>query len=132
MYIIASKHWTLYIGVTSELEQRVWQHKTKLAKGFSAKYNCNRLVYFHIENAIRREKQLRGWVRAKKLRLIQIANPDLEDLALDWLKESEIRVALLENTSERSAHPAPSVILSEPAQDDGTFGSEMAKERLET
>ncbi len=62
---MASRRWTLYIGVTSDLTNRVWQHKIKAFPEFSADYNCDCLVYFEqfedIENAIAREKQLKGW-----------------------------------------------------------------------
>ena len=68
-YIVASRSHVLYIGFTSNLEQRVWQHKNKVYEGFSAKYNCNRLVWFerytHAGTAIAREKQLKGWLRAR-------------------------------------------------------------------
>ncbi len=107
VYIMASYHWTLYIGVTSELEQRVWQHKSKFLRGFSSKNNCSRLVYFEefagIENAIAREKQLKGWVRAKKLSLIHRENPKLDGLAADWFSEADIEAALLENTRKPSS-----------------------------
>ena len=74
----------LYIGVTSDLVKRVYQHKQKLVKGFSAKYNLDKLVYYEIfediNEAIAREKQLKGGSREKKLRLIEKQNPTLEDL----------------------------------------------------
>jgi putative endonuclease len=81
LYIVASKHWTLYTGVTSDLSDRVWKHKTRAFKGFSSKYNCDRLVYFEefsdIRDAISREKEIKGKTRAKKLALIQTNNPKL-------------------------------------------------------
>ena len=79
---------TLYIGVTSNLEKRVWEHKNKVVKGFTNKYNVNKLVYFEltdsIESAIKREKQLKRWHRQWKLNLIKENNPDFKDLSLDW------------------------------------------------
>ncbi len=79
---------TLYIGVTSNLEKRVWEHKNKVVKGFTNKYNVNKLVYFEltdsIESAIKREKQLKRWHREWKLNLIKENNPDFKDLSLDW------------------------------------------------
>ena len=79
---------TLYIGVTSNLEKRVWEHKNKVVKGFTNKYNINKLVYFEltdsIESAIKREKQLKRWHREWKLNLIKENNPDFKDLSLDW------------------------------------------------
>jgi len=88
VYIVASRSHTLYIGVTGNLLKRVWQHKMKTFEGFSAQYNCNRLVWF--ENytspaaAIEREKQLKGWVRRKKVALIEKMNPVWADLSEEW------------------------------------------------
>lgn len=82
---------TIYIGVTSELCYRVFQHKNKLIKGFTSKYNVDKLVHFEVfetpEEAILREKQLKGWRREKKLYLIKKKNPELKDLAEDWYDE---------------------------------------------
>ena len=80
----------LYTGVTSNLISRVYAHKQKLVKGFSAKYNLNRLVYFEthedINEAIKREKLIKGGSREKKLKLIESINPDFEDLYLSLIK----------------------------------------------
>jgi putative endonuclease len=88
IYILSSLSGTLYIGVTSNLERRVFEHKNKLVEGFTARYNISRLVYFEQTNdalsAIEREKQLKGWTRAKKKALITAANPTWADLSLDW------------------------------------------------
>jgi putative endonuclease len=88
VYILASKrNGTLYIGVTSGLINRIWQHKNNLVEGFSQKYNVHLLVYyeFHetMENAIIREKQLKNWKRSWKLDLIEKNNPDWKDLYFD-------------------------------------------------
>ena len=85
VYILASKrNGTLYIGVTSDLLKRVWQHKNKLVEGFTKKYDVNRLVYYEIhsdaENAIIREKQLKKWRRSWKIKLLEEKNPDWKDL----------------------------------------------------
>ncbi|OGC01217.1 hypothetical protein A2V82_08805 [candidate division KSB1 bacterium RBG_16_48_16] len=85
VYIMASKrNGTLYIGVTNDLVRRVYEHKNKLVKGFTAKYNVNQLVYFEstpeIESAILREKQLKKWKRKWKLELIEKMNPGWKDL----------------------------------------------------
>ncbi len=75
----------LYVGVTGDLEYRIFQHKAKLVEGFAKKYNLHRLVYFEafgdIRVAIAREKQIKGWLRAKKVALITSVNPGWKDLA---------------------------------------------------
>ena len=87
-YIVASRSHTLYIGVTGNLRKRIFEHKWKEHDGFTAKYNCNRLVWFEtfkeIGFAIQREKELKGWTRAKKIALIQSVNPAWIDLSKDW------------------------------------------------
>ena len=79
----------IYIGVTSNLEKRVYQHKIKAFKGFTEKYNCNKLVYFEvftdIRQAIQREKQLKKGNRKRKNDLVMTMNPDWEDLSEGWL-----------------------------------------------
>ncbi len=86
MYILASqRNGTLYIGVTNNLERRVWEHKEGLVEGFTKNYNVHTLVYFEwfndIQNAITREKQLKKWNRAWKLELIEKKNPEWIDLS---------------------------------------------------
>nr|WP_310733826.1 GIY-YIG nuclease family protein [Colwellia sp. BRX8-4] len=82
------KNTTLYIGVTSQLVQRVYQHKSKLTLGFTNKYNLNKLVYFEsfetMYDAITREKQLKNWRRAWKKNLIEQINPNWLDLSKDF------------------------------------------------
>ncbi|MBT8763138.1 GIY-YIG nuclease family protein [Desulfohalobiaceae bacterium Ax17] len=77
----------LYTGVTNDLVRRVYEHKKHMVKGFTDKYNVNKLVYYEIfdsiEEAIRREKQIKGWKRCKKLELIQSKNPNWNDLWKD-------------------------------------------------
>jgi putative endonuclease len=85
VYIPASRiGGTLYIGVTNDLIRRVSEHRLKLAEGFTKKYDVHKLVYFEqlddIENAIRREKRLKKWNRAWKIRLIEEHNPNWDDL----------------------------------------------------
>jgi putative endonuclease len=74
--------------MTGDLHKRVFEHKQKTHEGFSAKYNCNRLVWFERfmspEGAIAREKQLKGWIRAMKIALIEKANPTWNDLSHGW------------------------------------------------
>lgn len=87
-YIMASRSHILYIGVTSDLRKRVFQHKWKEHQGFTARYNCDRLVWFEIYEdivrAIRREKELKGWRRARKIALIESVNRTWEDLSRNW------------------------------------------------
>ena len=88
VYILASKkNGTLYIGVTSNLIQRIWQHKNNQVEGFTKKYNVHTLVYYEqyemMESAITREKQMKKWKRDWKIKLIEKDNPQWEDL---WLK----------------------------------------------
>ena len=87
-YIMGSLTGTLYVGVTSELDVRVRQHKNGTFEGFSKKYGCTRLLYYeeheYIGTAIAREKQLKGWRREKKLNLIRTLNPQFKDLAEKW------------------------------------------------
>lgn len=85
VYILASKHnGTLYIGVTSDLIKRVWEHKNHLVEGFTKKYGVDKLVYHEThetaESAIAREKKMKKWNRAWKIRLIEKDNPDWHDL----------------------------------------------------
>ncbi len=87
-YIVASQSRTLYIGVTSNLLKRVYQHKWKEFEGFASRYNCDRLVWFErsqeVITAIAREKQLKGWRREKKIALIETTNPTWADLSREW------------------------------------------------
>jgi putative endonuclease len=88
VYILASRHRTLYTGVTNDLERRLFEHRTGLTGGCTTKYNVHRLVHFEETDdpvaAIAREKQIKGWSRDKKLRLIEQRNPDWRDLSDDW------------------------------------------------
>ena len=83
--IVASLQKTLYVGVTSDLRGRVYQHKTGAVAGFTKRYRVNRLVYFEfhadVRAAISREKQLKGWVRQRKVELIEAENAEWEDLS---------------------------------------------------
>ncbi len=88
VYIMSSISKVIYIGVTNDLEFRVLQHKLKRFPGFTARYNVNKLVYYEDTNdvriAIAREKQVKGWLRIKKVALIESKNPTWKDLAFDW------------------------------------------------
>jgi putative endonuclease len=85
VYILASKrNGTLYIGVTSDLVKRIWEHRTDLVEGFTKRYGVHLLVWYELhesmEAAIQREKRLKGWKRAWKLELIEKGNPEWQDL----------------------------------------------------
>ena len=85
IYIMTNRTNTvLYTGVTSDLKKRIWEHKEKIVKGFTEKYNINKLIYFEIfndpENAILREKQIKAGSRNKKIELIKKNNPEWKDL----------------------------------------------------
>ena len=88
VYLLASKpHGTLYVGVTSDLVKRVWEHKSKAVPGFTARYKVNTLVWFETHNfaeaAIQREKQIKEWKRDWKISLIESDNPRWIDLFPD-------------------------------------------------
>ncbi|NJL50879.1 MAG: GIY-YIG nuclease family protein [Blastochloris sp.] len=85
VYILANRpNGTLYVGVTADLLRRVWQHRNHVTGGFTMRYGLTRLVYFEecatMPDAIQREKNIKHWPRAWKVRLIHAANPDWEDL----------------------------------------------------
>jgi putative endonuclease len=88
VYIMASPSGTLYVGMSSDLKRRVYQHKHKLIEGFTQKYDVNRLVYFEetsdVKAAISREKQVKQWRRSKKIDLIKTMNPKWVDLSEGW------------------------------------------------
>ena len=78
----------MYVGMTNNLERRLFEHKHKLVKGFTSKYNINKLVYFEQSNdvqaAIAREKEIKKWRREKKNALVQKSNPEWKDLSQEW------------------------------------------------
>ncbi len=90
VYIMASKSRTLYTGVTDDLVQRIFEHKNKLIEGFTKKYNATNLVYYDVTDdvqaALHREKQVKGWLRKKKVALIETINPKWKDLSDGWYK----------------------------------------------
>ena len=79
---------SFYIGVTGNLQKRVWEHKNKVVDGFTKKYNIDRLVYYEltdsVDTALNREKQLKRWHREWKINLIKEMNPEFKDLSLVW------------------------------------------------
>ena len=90
VYMLASKTRRLYVGMTNDLHRRVLQHRTKGIEGFASKYNIERLVWYEatsqVLDAIAREKQIKGWRREKKVKLIEEDNPGWADLARDWYR----------------------------------------------
>jgi putative endonuclease len=90
-YVYLLSNWNnkvLYIGVTNDLERRIYEHRQKLIAGYTEKYNVNKLVYYEetsdVIAAISREKQLKKWRRDKKNALVNGLNPEWKDLSLDW------------------------------------------------
>jgi len=90
VYIMSNRTRRLYIGVTNDLQRRVYEHKHRLVPGFTSKYFLERLVYFEdtsdIGAAIAREKELKGWRRSKKIALVQRVNPHWSDLSRDLIE----------------------------------------------
>jgi putative endonuclease len=93
VYILASRSRVLYTGVTRDLIRRIHQHRLGLVPGFTQQYHVNRLVYFEetlsARSAFERERQIKGWSREKKLRLIESTNAGWLDLAADWFPKTE-------------------------------------------
>jgi putative endonuclease len=88
VYIMTNRSRTLYTGITNNLERRVLEHKRGQIDGFTQKYRINRLIFFettsNVIDAIKREKQIKSWTRAKKIELIEKINPEWHDLSEDW------------------------------------------------
>ncbi len=109
VYVLASKTRVLYVGVTGSLERRTIEHKTKALEGFSSRYNVQRLVYIEeysdIQEAIKRERQIKGWRREKKVALIESINPGWKDRAQEWfadLQEAERKLAEIQSRQPKS------------------------------
>jgi putative endonuclease len=90
---MTNKSQTLYTGVTNDLTRRVYEHKNKLVKDFTSKYNIQFLVDYEstssIYSALEREKQIKGWLRKKNIALIDSTNPEWKDLSEEWYESSE-------------------------------------------
>jgi len=90
VYIMTNRARILYVGVTNDLERRVYEHKQKLIDGFTKNYNLSILVHYEttgdVQSAINREKQLKGWLRRRKVALIESSNPLWKDLSAEWYK----------------------------------------------
>src|SRR5688500_13036708 len=97
VYIMTNRSRALYTGVTNNLKRRVYEHKNKLIEGFTSKYNIQYLVYYEstssIHAALAREKQIKGWRRARKIALIDSMNPEWKDLSEEWFVSRKMRMA---------------------------------------
>ncbi len=95
VYIITNRPYgTLYVGMTGDLERRVWQHKTGALEGFSKRYGLKQLVYVeqfrNVTSAIERETHIKGWLRKRKIELINKANPLWRDLSKGWYDDNPV------------------------------------------
>jgi putative endonuclease len=93
VYILTNRrNGTLYVGVTNSLQRRIWEHKTKAIEGFTKQYGLTCLVHFEqfrdVNDAIGREKTIKGWLRKKKLALIESENREWNDLSAGWYEDS--------------------------------------------
>lgn len=90
VYMLAGRRGVLYVGVTNNLPRRMQEHRTRATSGLTSKYRVSRLVYYEccteVRVAIAREKELKGWLRSKKIALIKQANPGWKDLCGDWFR----------------------------------------------
>lgn len=96
VYMMSNKKCgTLYTGITNDLVRRIVEHKCGLNGGFTKKYRLNKLVYYettkYVLNGIKREKQIKGWIREKKIQLIESMNPEWRDLSKEFLDEKAIK-----------------------------------------
>ena len=93
VYIMTNNSRTLYTGVTNDLQRRVYEHKHKLVPGFTSKYNITKLVWYQafqdVQQAIEGEKRIKGWLRAKKVALIESNNPRWLDLSEAWYADGD-------------------------------------------
>ncbi|MEK7611326.1 MAG: GIY-YIG nuclease family protein [Patescibacteria group bacterium] len=87
VYILTNRSATLYIGITSDLNRRIWEHKNKMIDGFTKRYNINKLIYLEDYDtpleAIAREKELKGWTRQKKMKMIKEVNPNFSEIGIN-------------------------------------------------
>jgi len=93
VYILANRAGLLYVGVTNDLKRRVYEHRQKAGAGYTRRHSIARLIYFestlNVHAAIAREKQIKGWIRAKKVALIEAQNPSWADLSAGWYDEDD-------------------------------------------
>lgn len=88
VYILANQERTIYTGITNNLERRLWEHRNGHTPGFASEHGCDMVVHIEVfpdvNDAIAREKQIKGWRRSKKIALIEAENPDWQDLSERW------------------------------------------------
>jgi len=108
---MASRSLNLYTGMTNNIQSRALDHKEGEIDGFTKRYKTNRLVYFEVFHdvrmAIRREKQIKSWTRAKRIALIKSQNPTWVDLAADWGKPFKMQIPRCARDDSREANNAP-------------------------
>jgi methylglutaconyl-CoA hydratase len=108
VYVMSSKSRVLYVGITNNIHRRVWEHQHDVLPGFTSKYRVHRLVYFerfqYVHNAIAREKAIRGWLRQKKIALIQAENPTWGDLSESWFNRKLV-LRFAQDDSSRESGP---------------------------
>jgi len=108
VYVVASASRVLYTGVTNHIERRIEEHRARRVPGFSARYNARELVYVEIfgdiRAAIAREKQIKGWLRAKKIALIESVNPHWKDLSIEFRTLASPALHVLASPSEGGPH----------------------------
>jgi putative endonuclease len=107
VYILANASRTLYIGMTNDLERRMFEHKTKRVPGFTARYGIDQLVYYEQCDgpwaAIEREKALKGWLRGRKVMLIESSNPAWDDLSAGWFgSDARFQLPAGDNKAEQT------------------------------
>ena len=92
VYILANASRMLYVGVTNNLKRRVYEHRNQVIPGYTSRYGIKRLIWFeetpNVQAAITREKQIKGWIRAKKVALIESQNPAWNDLSAGWYDDA--------------------------------------------
>jgi putative endonuclease len=108
VYLLTNRSRMLYTGVTNDLQRRICEHKQKLVPGYTSKYNIRILVYYEVTSdvraAIAREKQVKGWFRAKRIAVIESVNPKWEDLSAGWYPGQDSSRSL-----PRARHQDPSL-----------------------
>jgi len=91
IYILTNRSQSLYVGVTNNLQRRIWEHKSGVGSKFCKRYRIDQLVYYEsfddVRNAISREKRIKGWLRIKKIQLIVSVNPTWKDLSEGWYEQ---------------------------------------------